>query len=122
MANKDRNKRSARKARAAERTEREAAQQPSASATESKPEVAKAAPKPAVKKTSDKKKNGIVARVKTFFSDVRTEMHRVVWPSKDELKNYSVAVLGMLLVFGVAVWLVDTGVVSLLVGYAGLRG
>ena len=49
-------------------------------------------------------------------------MKRVTWPSKADLKNYSVAVIAMLIVFGVAVWLVDTGVVSLLVGYSGLRG
>ena len=48
-------------------------------------------------------------------------MHRVTWPSKAELKNYSIAVIVMLVVFGVAVWLVDTGVVAILVGYSGLR-
>ena len=49
-------------------------------------------------------------------------MGRVTWPSKSELKNYSVAVIAMLVVFGVAVWLVDTGVVAALIGFTGLRG
>ena len=56
-----------------------------------------------------------------WFADVKAEMHRVTWPSKAELKNYSIAVIVMLVVFGVAVWLVDTGVVAILVGYSGLR-
>ena len=49
-------------------------------------------------------------------------MHRVTWPSRTELTNYSVAVVAMLIAFGVAVWLVDTGVVAGLVGFTGLRG
>ena len=60
--------------------------------------------------------------MRTYLHDVRTEMHRVVWPSKTELTNYSVAVLAMLAIFGVVVWLVDTGFVALLVGFTGLRG
>jgi len=49
-------------------------------------------------------------------------MHRVVWPDRNELKSYSVAVILMLIVFGVCVWLVDTGFVAVLVGFTGLRG
>ena len=49
-------------------------------------------------------------------------MRLVTWPSKTELTNYSVAVIAMLIVFGTAVWLVDTGFVALLVAYTGLRG
>ncbi len=119
MANKDRQKRSARKARAAERKELEEKHVVSASATSTK-----AAPAQAKKdaKKKDAKKGGFFSGIKTWFSDVKTEMRRVTWPSKSELKNYTVAVIAMLVVFGVAVWLVDTGVVAALVGYSGLRG
>ena len=119
MANKDRQKRSARKARAAERKELEekhAASNPSAASTKAAPAQAKAS----AKKAAPKKKH--FARIRGWFSDVKSEMGRVTWPSKSELKNYSVAVIVMLVVFGVAVWLVDTGVVAALVGYSGLRG
>lgn len=116
MANKDRQKRSARKARAAERKELEEKHAAAGQAAPKKeaPAQAKADKKP--------KKNGFFARARGWFSDVKAEMHRVTWPSKEELKNYSVAVIVMLVVFGVAVWLVDTGVVAALVGYSGLRG
>lgn len=122
MPNKDRNKRSVRKARAAER-ERLAAEH----------ELAGAAPKDAKKamvaskgskapakqeKAKPKKKNAFVQ----YFSDVRSEMKRVTWPSKGELTNWSVAVIVALVVFGLCVYLVDTGFVALLVGFTGLRG
>ena len=116
MANKERQKRSARQARARERAELEAIQASAGNSPEKTP--AKASAKP-VKKDG---KPGIFSRARTYLHDVRVEMHRVVWPSKTELSNYSVAVLAMLAIFGVAVWLVDTGFVALLVGFTGLRG
>jgi preprotein translocase subunit SecE len=128
MPNKDRNKRSVRKARAAERARVEEAQAASkaASTTESKgfglkkakPETKAKAPE----KRMRTKKPGFFARIRDYFVDVRTEMHRVTWPSRPELRNWSVAVIAMLAIFGVCVWLVDTGFVALLVGFTGLRG
>lgn len=117
-----------RKAKAAERAVKEEARAAAAPAVTKKASFikksdsdAKATPAKAEAK-SPAKKNGFFARVRTWFNDVKLEMHRVTWPSKTELKNYSVAVIIMLVVFGVAVWLVDTGVVAALVGYSGLRG
>ena len=127
MANKDRNKRSARKARAEERARVEAAHAASAPAADSSPKPSKA-PAKAEKKTEKKpakksdKKPGIFRRFFSYLGDVRSEMKRVVWPSKDELKSYSVAIIAMLIVFGVIIWLVDSGIVAALVGYTGLRG
>ncbi|MDO5709841.1 MAG: preprotein translocase subunit SecE [Coriobacteriales bacterium] len=121
MANKDRQKRSARQARAREREALEAAQAASAPATgkKSAKSVAKAAP---TKEEIAKKENSLFGRIRRYFRDVRNEMHRVVWPSRAELQNYSLAVIAMLIVFGVVVWLVDTGFVAILVGFTGLRG
>ena len=81
MAKKDRNKRSARKARAEERAKREAqlAAQPASSSNASQ---AKAESKAKASKKSDKKP-GFFRRIANWFGDVRTEMHKVVWPSKD---------------------------------------
>ena len=127
MANKDRNKRSARKARAEERARVEAAQAASAGsqAASTKPGRAaavaekKSEPKPEKK---PEKKPGVFHRLRNYLGDVRSEMRRVVWPSKEELKSYSVAIVAMLIVFGVVIWLVDSGIVAALVGYTGLRG
>ena len=117
MANKDRQKRSVRQARAREREALEVAQ--STSAAGSSKSVAKATP---TKEEVAKKEATLLGRMKRYGRDVRTEMNRVVWPSKTELKNYSLAVIAALAIFGVVVWAVDTGLVALLVGFTGLRG
>lgn len=130
MANKDRNKRSARKARAEERARVEAAQAASAGSQAASPKPGRAAavaekksePKPEKKEKKPEKKPGVFHRLRSYLGDVRSEMRRVVWPSKEELKSYSVAIVAMLVVFGVVIWLVDSGIVAALVGYTGLRG
>lgn len=127
MPNKDRHKRSVRKARAAERARLEAARAESAPSNGSSKKPTKAelkAEKAAEKKVAEKKgkKPGIFKRFRNYLGDVRSEMHRVVWPSKSELKSYSIAIIGMLVVFGLLIWLVDSGILAALVGFTGLRG
>lgn len=126
MAKRERNKRSARKARQKERAELEAKHAASGMSTAaadsaSQKSVKKAEASKPSKKAKDKKP-GLGARISNYFKLVRTEMHKVVWPSKLELRNWSIAVIVMLVVFGVCVWAIDTGFVALLVGYTGLRG
>ena len=116
MANKERNKRSARKARAAEREAKAAAQAESQDAAKT---PAKAEAK---KEKSIVKKDGIFAKIKNYFHDVKVEMSRVVWPGREELTSYTVAVVCMLIVVGLVVWAVDSGLVAFLLGYTGLRG
>lgn len=122
MAKKQRNRRSARQARQQQRAERIAAES-GTSVEEAKELQAKVA---AAEKSKEKEKKsdkpGIITRIRNYFSDVATEMRRVFWPSRDELRNYSLSVICMLVVFGVAAWLVDTGIAAVLVSFAGLRG
>ena len=128
MANKDRNKRSVRKARAEERARVEAAQAASitpeqkAALEKKAAKDAKLAAKQEAKAEKKDKKPGLFRRIGNYLGDVRSEMRRVVWPSKDELRTYSVAIVAMLIVFGVVIWLVDSGIVAALVGFTGLRG
>ena len=77
---------------------------------------------PAKSEAKKNKKTGLFARFKNYIKDVRSELHRVISPSRKELTNYSVAALAMLVVFGVVVWLVDTGIVAILAAFTGLRG
>lgn len=130
MPNKDRKKRSSRVARQKRRAELEELHKasgytPNADAG-SKKSISKAegsSKKNSVSKTT--KANGkpkLRTRIANYFKLVRTEMHKVVWPSKTELRNWSLGVIVMLVVFGVCVWLVDTGFVALLVSYTSLRG
>lgn len=126
MAKKERNKRAARKARQQERAELEALHE--ASGVDVAPtkgaDVKKASKSsaPSRKGAEQKQKRGPLSRMSSYFKDVRVEMHQVVWPSRTELRNYSLAVIAMLVVFGVCVWLVDTGFVAGLVAFTSLRG
>lgn len=76
---------------------------------------------PAKAKKSDKKP-GIIARAKAYMASVRSEMKRVVWPSKNELVSYTVAVCASLLVVGVVIAVLDLVIGEGLVLFASLRG
>ncbi len=77
--------------------------------------------KPAKAKKPDKKP-GLIARGKAYMASVRSEMKRVVWPSKSELVNYTVAVCASLIVVGVVIAVLDLVIGEGLVLFAGLRG
>ena len=122
MSNKDRNKRSSRQARQREGAEREAlAAEQAAKDTNAKKNASKSSKTP-VKVSSTNNNTGIIARTKNYFGEVRSEMRRVTWPSRTELTNYSVAVIATLIVFGIAIWAVDTGFVAALVAFTSVRG
>ena len=122
MANKERNKRSARKARAEERVQKAEAQVAAGAASDVESALAKAESAKASAKPAAPKKVGFFGRIKNYLVDVRTELKRVTWPSSEERNSYTVAVLIMPVIFGVAIWAVDTGIVAILVGFTGLRG
>ncbi len=120
----ERARRQARQAKRARAEEQTRLQQPAAAqATGSKAAKTDLA-KPDKKEAKKAKggKPGLTQRARNYLGDVKAEMRRVVWPSRRELRNYAIAVICLLVVFGVVVWLVDTGVVAALVGYVGLRG
>ncbi len=53
---------------------------------------------------ADKKKGGM----KEYFKGVRTEMKKVVWPTKKELTSYAVMVIFACAVFALGFWILDT--------------
>jgi preprotein translocase subunit SecE len=46
-------------------------------------------------------------KIVTYFSDVRSEMTKVTWPTRPEVVESTWIVLGLTLTFGVAVFAVD---------------
>lgn len=38
-------------------------------------------------------KVGFIGRIKNYYGEVRTEMSKVVWPTREELKTYTAVVL-----------------------------
>ena len=87
-----------------------------------KGKAVQAQPKAQATKPQKAEKPGVVGRARNYLHEVKTELRRVVWPNRHELWNYSVAVIALLIAFGLVVWLVDTGIVAVLVGYSGFRG
>ena len=49
-------------------------------------------------------------RLKTFYTDVRTEMKKVTAPSWREVQATTVVVIVTVALFGVYFWLIDTGI------------
>ncbi len=78
------------------------------------------AAKPA-KKAADKNANpGIVKRFTGFLKDVKGELKRVTWPTKQDVLRWSVVVVVALLFFGIYVTVLDGIVTQILVGISGL--
>ena len=124
MPNKDRNKRSVRKARQKERARVEAAHAAAGmnQNTGSKPVKSDSSQKkPAVAAIPKQERKGM-QKASGYFYDVRCEMRKVTWPTRSELRNYTFAVITMLIIFGVLIWAVDTLFVAGLIRFTGLRG
>lgn len=72
------------------------------------------------------KKQGIGAKIKgwfsraaKFFRDVRSELKKVVWPSKKDVRNNTLVVLAVVAITVVALVVLDTvfgGVMRLIIG------
>ena len=46
-------------------------------------------------------------RVLGFFSDARTEVRKVVWPTRQETVQTALIVLGVVVFMGIVLWLLD---------------
>jgi preprotein translocase subunit SecE len=55
-------------------------------------------------------KPGVFTRLSNYFRDVRSEMKRVVWPSRPEVINSSVVVIITLIFFATFIAITDLGV------------
>jgi len=53
-------------------------------------------------------------RVREYFRGVKTELKKVVWPTKKETYRYTVVVLVVCAFFALLFWLLDTGILFLL--------
>ena len=55
-----------------------------------------------------------------YFKGVKTEMKKVVWPTKKEMVSYTAVVIMTCAVFALGFWLIDTGVLAALRGVLGV--
>ncbi|MGB9607951.1 MAG: preprotein translocase subunit SecE [bacterium] len=54
-----------------------------------------------------RKKPGLIRRLSNFFREVRAELKKVIWPSREEVAKYTAVVLFMIAVLGAFIALVD---------------
>lgn len=65
----------------------------------------------AEKKQSDKpakaKKPSFSARVSKWFRELKSELHKIVWPTRQQTRNNTVVVIAAILVIGAFIWVLD---------------
>ncbi|TYQ17649.1 UNVERIFIED_CONTAM: preprotein translocase subunit SecE [Acetivibrio alkalicellulosi] len=49
------------------------------------------------------------ARFAKFFKDIRSELKKVIWPTKNQLINNTITVLILCLLVGSFIWILDLG-------------
>lgn len=64
------------------------------------------------KRTAPKKKRW--TRIKEYFRGIRSEVKKVVWPTRKETYRYTVVVLVTCVLFAFFFWILDTSFLKLL--------
>ncbi len=59
------------------------------------------------KEAAVSEKTGVVARVRSFFHEVKVEMRKVTWPAKDEVRSSTSVVLFLLCLMAVIIGVYD---------------
>ncbi len=54
-----------------------------------------------------KKKAGLFGKIAKFFKETKSEMKKVVWPSRKQIVNNTLVVLATVLVIGIIIWVLD---------------
>ncbi len=66
------------------------------------------------------KKVGIFKRFTQFLKDSKNELKKVVWPTKRTVINNTIVVIVVMVLAGIFIWLLDTGmgaIVKFLLGF-----
>ncbi len=67
-----------------------------------------------------KKRNSGNGGLGAYFKGVKSEIKKVVWPTRKELGAYTALVLVACTFFAAGFWLIDTGFLALLKGLLGI--
>jgi preprotein translocase subunit SecE len=61
-------------------------------------------------------------KIRTFLSEVRAEMKKVTYPSRDEVVSTSIVVVIASFIFGIFLWISDIVIVKLYEGVTRMLG
>lgn len=71
------------------------------------------------KKNSKAKKPSVFARAGKWFRELKAEMRKIVWPTRQQTINNMLVVIAAVLIVGIFVWVLDLifgGVVATVIG------
>ena len=74
------------------------------------------------KKADKKAKPSLFTRVGKWLKDMKSELKKVVWPTKSQMVNNTLIVLACVLVVGIFIWIFDyiaTNAIELLIALLG---
>ena len=66
--------------------------------------VSAAPAKAAVAVKKDDTKPGVMTRVGKWFREMKSELKKVIWPSKDQLIKNSLISVGMIIISSIVIW------------------
>lgn len=87
-------------------------------ATESPAKPMERNTQPEQPKSDQPKSGGIINRVRDAFDDIRSEIAKVTWPTREETRNLTIVVIGISAFVGLLLGAVD-GLFSFLIGLLG---
>ena len=70
------------------------------------PEIAESAPAAKAKKKK-KDKPSLMARIKRWFREMRSELKKVVWPTRKQLINNVIVAIVVIVCSGIVIWAFD---------------
>ena len=59
------------------------------------------------KKPEKKKKDGLIAKVSRFAKELRSEIKKIVWPTRKQVLNNTCVVAVVMAVIGGFIWIID---------------
>ena len=59
------------------------------------------------KKKPEKKKDGLIAKISRFAKELRSEIKKIVWPTKKQVLNNTCVVGVVMIAVGGFIWIID---------------
>ena len=59
------------------------------------------------KKPEKKKKDGLIAKVSRFAKELRSEIKKIVWPTRKQVFNNTCVVAAVMVSVGAFIWIID---------------
>ena len=58
---------------------------------------------------TEQKKDKLPQRAARFFREIRMELKKVIWPTREQLVNNTLIVFAACLLIGAVIWIADAG-------------